>query len=135
MEFIETSDPDLSDPLWALAAKMSSKSLMKFKLGAIIVKRGKILGWGNNQKKSHPIYGSKDCYKTMHAEGASLYTCKKLGNDPTGATMIVYRRGGRLSKPCLECQKLIAKHGITKVIYTNYETGLIEQTKRIRNTK
>lgn len=118
---VEVSEPSEDDPIWALAMSESSKSPMKFKLGAVIIKRGKLLGFGYNSSKTHPIFGSKDNYKTLHAEGAALYCAKKLGNDVKGATMIVYRKGGRMSKPCDHCQSIIEKAGIAKVIYTNHE--------------
>lgn len=121
MEFIEIDPTEEPDPILALAIKESSKSPMKFKLGAVIVKRGRVIGWGYNTKKTHPRYGSKDGYKTMHAEGNALYTCEKLGNNPSGSTMIVYRKGYRNSKPCPECLRLIEKAGIKKVVYSNYE--------------
>jgi deoxycytidylate deaminase len=121
MEMIEVSDPVEDDLSWALAKTMSGKSLMKFKLGAVIVKRGRILGFGYNKSKTHPHFGSKKHFKTLHSEGDALYCAKKLGNDVEGATMIVYRRGCMNSKPCEDCQKLIEASGITKVYYTNHE--------------
>ena len=121
MELIETYDVEEDDPTWALAITESSKSPLRFKLGAAIIKRGKLLGFGYNSYKTHPKFGSKDGFKTLHAEGAALYSAKKLGNDVRGATMIIYRRGARNSKPCEDCQKLIEEAGISKVIYTNYE--------------
>ncbi len=127
MELVEISSPDESDPFMILAASEDSKSIMKFKIGAVILKRGRILGFGHNSTKTHPHFGSKKQYMTMHSEGAALYCAKKLGNDTKGATMIVYRRNGRLARPCESCQRLIEKAGIAKVIYTNNETGSISE--------
>lgn len=121
MELIETSLVDESDPMWGLAKSMARKSPMYFKLGAVIFRRGKLLGFGYNSSKTHPKFGSKEHYKTLHAEGDALYCAKKLGNDVEGATMIVYRMNNRNARPCKYCQELIKKAGILKVIYTNYE--------------
>jgi deoxycytidylate deaminase len=119
MLLIESTSIDESDPIWAIAVSESSNSPMKFKLGAVVVKRGKVLGFGYNNSKTHPKFGSKDNFKTMHAEGSALYCAKKLGNNVAGATMIVYRRNGLISKPCNSCEKMLKDAGIAKVIYTN----------------
>lgn len=124
MELIEVTNVDESDPIWSLVVGQARKSTMKFKIGSALVKRGRVLAVGNNSVKTHPRFGSKKDYMTMHAEGALLYNCKKLGIDPRGGTMIVYRKNGLNSKPCPSCQKLIEKAGIAKVIYTN-EPGSI----------
>lgn len=126
MELIE-ANPDFDDPIWGLVASIANKSQMYFKLGAVVFKRGKILGFGYNSNKTHPKYGSKPCYQTLHAEGAAIWAAKKLGNDTQGATMIVYRKNGLNAKPCVHCQKIIEKAGIKKVIYTN-ERRLTKET-------
>lgn len=119
MLLIEASEEDLSDPCWAFVAKESNKSPLKFKIGAAIVdKKGRILVVGHNTTKSHPVYGSKYPFMTMHSEGNCLYNAKKLGIDVAGKTMIIYRRGGLNSKPCKDCQVLLKKNKIKYVIYT-----------------
>jgi deoxycytidylate deaminase len=129
MELIEVSSPIEDDPMWALAKSLSSKSPMKFKLGCVIVKKGKLIGFGYNQAKTHPQFGSKGDYKTLHSEGDALYCAKKLGNDTRGAIMIVYRKNWLNSKPCPSCQKLIEKAGISTVYYTNNEQRSFRQVK------
>lgn len=121
MQLIPETQPDEEDVTWALAIQQSSKSLMRFQVGAVIVKKGKILGFGYNKRKTHPRYGSKEGFHTLHAEGDALWCCEKLGNDTKGATIIVYRRGGYNSKPCPDCQRHIKRAGIKKVIYTDHE--------------
>jgi deoxycytidylate deaminase len=121
MELIEIKSADETDVIWATLKGVADKSTMKFKIGSALVKRGRILAVGNNSRKTHPKYGSKKEYMTLHAEGSVIYNANKLGIDTKGCTIIVYRRGGLNSKPCPSCQKLIEKAGITKVIYTNYE--------------
>lgn len=120
MELIEANVEE-SDLIWATLKDVAGKSKMKFKLGAAIVKRGKVLVVGNNSSKTHPKFGSKDNYMTMHAEGNALFNAKKLGIDVKGAMMVVYRKNWLCAKPCDSCQKLIKNAGIKKVIYTNNE--------------
>lgn len=119
MELIETTSVDEADPIWASLKLEAGKSLLKFKIGAAIIKRGRLLCVGHNTLKTHPKFGSKKNFMTMHAEGNSLFNAKKLGIDVKGAIMLVYRRSGLNSKPCESCQKLIEKSGIRKVVYTN----------------
>lgn len=121
MELIRISEPDDEDPTWATLKGVANCSTMKFKVGACLVRRGRILAVGNNSSKTHPLFGSKKNFMTMHAEGAVLYNAKKLGISTKGAIMIVYRRNWLNSKPCESCQKLIEKAGIKKVYYTNNE--------------
>lgn len=121
MELIEISNPDESDPIMAILRGVAMKSDLKFKVGACLIKRGRILAVGNNKRKTHPFYGSKAGYMTLHAEGDLLYNCQKLGIDTKGATIIVYRKNGLNAKPCPACEKLIKKAGIKEVHYTNHE--------------
>lgn len=129
MELIPETDPDEDDATWGLAINESSKSLMRFKLGAVIVKRGKVIAFGHNKAKTHPRYGSKSGFHTLHAEGDSLWTAEKLEVDVKGATMIVYRKNALNARPCKDCQRLIREAGIKRVIYTNHEQGCIRQTQ------
>ena len=123
MELIELSKPEEEDPTLATLKGVANNSTMKFKIGAAIVRRGKILVVGHNSSKTHPKFGSKKEYMTLHAEGAVLYNAKKLGIDTKGAIMVVYRRNWLNSKPCESCQKLIKKAGVKQVYYTNNEEG------------
>ena len=106
-------------PWLDLARDESEKSKMsRFRLGAILVKRGKIIGFGYNKAKSHPKWGSGK-FKTLHSEGDAIYCALRLGNDPKDAIMYVYRENWNLSKPCADCLAHIQKVKIKKVIYSN----------------
>ena len=109
----------------SLAAKASKESPMRFQMGAVIIKKGKILSVGNNSYKTHPKYGSgKYCY--LHAEGAAIYNAIINRKDLCGAEIYVYRRYGRISKPCKYCLELIKSVGIKKIIYTNERRNFSE---------
>jgi deoxycytidylate deaminase len=122
MLMIEASDEDMADSHWALTSLEASKSPLKSKVAAAVLdKKNRVIALSHNTLKTHPVYGSKPPYNTLHAEGAVLYFCKRHGINPVGMTMIVYRQGkrGKLnSKPCPCCQRLIRESGIKKVIYT-----------------
>lgn len=104
-----------------LAADLADCSESKFRIGAVIAdKKDRILGMGFNSLKTHPIFGSKPGYQTLHAEGAAMYSVSKMGNIDLleGSIMYVYRHNHQMAKPCVHCQKLIANYGIKEVYYS-----------------
>lgn len=103
-----------------LAKKISKNSNHhSHKLGAIVVKKSKIIGQGYNQpKKTHPL--SSTFGKTIHAELHAILDCSS--KDLTGCDIYVYRGGVEgdplLAKPCEHCQKLLIDFGIKKVYFS-----------------
>lgn len=104
-----------------ISGKEAKKSLhTKHKVGAAIVKGGRILATGFNSLS--PSYKLKT--KTRHAEAAAIL--KMLNglrlHDLAGADMYVTRftKGGvtGMAKPCTECQKLMRSVGIKRTFYT-----------------
>lgn len=91
-----------------------------FRLGAVIVKKGKILTAKYNCLKTHPKLFYRYQFPFLHAESHAIMA---LGMDNcVNAIMYVVRitRNNELAmaKPCKECQKLIKDVGIKKVYYT-----------------
>ena len=114
----EATEEDLSDPAMLLAAKEASKSSLRFQLGAVI-KRGKTRVSAYNINKTHASFGAgRHC--TLHAESYCILKAIKRGINLTSSTLYVYRMHGLNSRPCEDCQKLIKKYKIRKVIYTNF---------------
>lgn len=108
--------------VWEFAKLLSTYSKSRFPMSAVIVdKKGRILGYGYNSNKTHPRYGSKKNYMTLHAEGSALYCAKKLKNNVEGASIYVFRKGWRKAKPCVNCLALLDKEKISKVIYSDIE--------------
>jgi cytidine deaminase len=100
------------------AARLESKkSKSRFKIGAAIARKNKVLVCAHNIKKTHPKFGSGN-YKTLHAESHAIYKAVRRGIDLSGTTIFVYRVNDLLAKPCKWCQKLINDHGIKEVIYS-----------------
>jgi len=104
-------------PPMKVAILESKKSKHRFKLGACIARRNKVLAKACNTKKTHPIYGS-GLYNTLHAEGYAIYKAVRNGIDLKGASIYVYRENNNLAKPCRCCMGLIHKHGIKEIIYS-----------------
>ena len=101
------------------ALKESFKSSYKFSLGAVIVRRGKIVGRGCN----YVCYqGGRKYLNGTHAEIAALNDTQAY--ERTGSTVYVarWRKSQTLgcAKPCGMCQSILRKKGIKTVWYSDY---------------
>jgi len=110
-----------------IASKEAKKSKHKqHRLGAVIVKGGRILSTGFNEIRPSSLLKTN----TLHAEASAILKLLKKNkfSDLAGSTMYVTRftRGGNvgLSKPCQHCTDLIRSVGISCVNYSiNRETS------------
>ena len=102
-----------------IARRLSKKSTYCHRLGAVVVKKNRIIGMGFNKPfKTHPKSGNR--FKTVHAELDAI-----LGIDAEelkGSTVYVYREtkdglpaNARCCKHCEEMLKLV---GVKKICYT-----------------
>lgn len=110
-----------------IASKQAKKSLHKqHKLGAVIVKGGRILSTGFNSMRPSSLINTP----TLHAEAAAVLKLLKYRRlaDLAGAEMYVTRftRGGRigLACPCDNCRSLLTSVGIKRVYYTTDDGGV-----------
>jgi deoxycytidylate deaminase len=98
------------------AIKQSKKVKRKFKLGAVVFNRHRILGAGYNRvfsKGGDDTQG--DCAEALaikkspakYLNGSVILVCRVNESGSFG-----------MSKPCSRCIKLIAKSGIKKVIFS-----------------
>ena len=105
-------------------SKMSTHK--RFKVGAIVVHKNKLISAGTNSDKSHPVqkrYDKERGFKThhnCHAEVRAILNSKT--NLLTGCTIYVYRetKNGSLacSRPCPSCLKMIKDYDIRTIYYT-----------------
>ena len=117
-------DEVLTDYPFRLAVNMAKKSPSRFRLGAVLVKRNKIISAGfNMMHKTHTLMQRYNMDKSwtpgLHAE---IHACIGVPMaDLEGASLYVVRilKDGSLamSKPCLICQRFIADVGISNVFY------------------
>lgn len=104
-----------------------------YRLGAIAVRGGKILGFGTNKFRNDPYHcpGTPRTGWSVHAEHA----CLKQVSAPAGATLYVARitRSGRpaMARPCQHCWAMIRRAGINKVIYTTPHGIVCERTEEV----
>jgi deoxycytidylate deaminase len=105
-----------------IAGKQADKAPqnLRHKLGAVVVKGGRILSTGYNE-----VRYTKELKKpTLHAEQSAILKLLKRRrlHDLVGSSIYVYRRtpGGNLGNacPCSVCMDLIRSVGIKRVFYT-----------------
>jgi deoxycytidylate deaminase len=100
--------------MFHVAKAAAQLSPLKPKLGACVVKGGRVLGIGYNR------YGStKSTPWSRHAEMTAILSA----GDCKGAVIYVYRGHGKtgepmLAKPCRACEEAIRLAGIKRVIYS-----------------
>lgn len=107
-----------------LAKNMALKSVSRFRLGAVLARRGKVLSTGYNQmRKTHPLmrkHSNEEFELGLHAE---VHACIGVSaGDLHGADVWVARvcRDGKLAiaKPCSVCQRFLRSVGVNRVYYS-----------------
>ena len=113
-----------------VAYKQANKSQHKqHKLGAVIVKGGRVLSTGFNSLRPSSLLRTP----TLHAEAAAVLKLLKARrlHDLIGADIYVTRftRGGAvgIAKPCDHCHNLLKSVGISRCYYTRDSgTGVLK---------
>jgi pyrimidine deaminase RibD-like protein len=105
-----------------LARSLAEKSEENKKHGAVVIKSGRVVGYGFNKFKNHTDLIPEDLIKVHCSRHAEEVAIKTAGQNAKGATLYVARVNkqglDRNSKPCKICTDLIEESGIKKVIYT-----------------
>jgi deoxycytidylate deaminase len=111
-----------------IAKKIAQKSNSKFRLGCVLVKKGRIIsiGW-NNMVKTNPkckTYGN-----FIHSELHCLLNTEY--SKTRGSIVYIYRetKGGELaqSRPCPVCYEALRIAGVKKIRYT-IKSGYAEES-------
>ena len=109
--------------------KIAKLSMCHFPMGASIVKSGRVLSIACNVLSTHPkqVEYNEYCI-SIHAELNAILLAQ---TDLTGATIYVARlNGNKNSKPCITCQEIIRRAGITKMVYFESEEIKVERIAR-----
>ena len=99
------------------------------KVGAVVVKGGRVLSTGFNAMRPSSLLGTP----TLHAEGAAILKLMKARrlHDLSGSDIYVTRftRGGAVgcAKPCPACHALIESVGIRRIYYTDITGTSVEK--------
>lgn len=102
------------------AVGVALTSQQKYRLGAVLVKKGKVISVGTNIRRNHPDV----CDDPMSQSGicAERMAIKRAGHNAEGAYLYVARVGKTgqplLAKPCSRCVEAIEKAKVKRVIFT-----------------
>lgn len=121
-----------------IAKSVSELSDHKYKLGAIVIYKHRIISSGYNSSTNTDALQAKldknkykcDCVGKLHAESAALIYFIKRHISLSGAEIYVYRRKADgtigMARPCSSCMELIKQCGIRKVHYTTDDGYAVE---------
>ena len=105
-----------------VARYLATKSDLRHRHGAVVVKSGRVLGMGYNKARNAPHVVMEGRHRLDCGYHAEYVAIRDAGEKARGATIFVARvnKNGDdlLSKPCDNCQKLIVESGIKSVIFT-----------------
>lgn len=120
-DFIEEDISNSDMSFLAATAKIALTSEYRFRMAALIVKSGRVLGGDTNSPKITPDTPPKRV--STHAEIRAIKGVKNT----EGATLYVARLSAEgstaLSKPCVWCMERILEAGISKIVYTDNDGG------------
>jgi tRNA(Arg) A34 adenosine deaminase TadA len=101
-----------------IAANEAAKSDYHYRLGAVVVDHGRVVGKGCNELRTDPNLRRRGYY-SVHAEIRSLMRSKGKGD-----TLVVVRirKNNALtsSQPCSMCLGYAKEYGIRKIIYIDW---------------
>ena len=113
-----------------VAAKESLKSNYKYKVGAVLVKGGRIIARGHNEVrlKSTGCRRYSKWMESLHAERACVTKVDK--DEVRGGIIYIFRHNGHgksaLAKPCPQCLWMLNDLGIKRIIYSINTTPFYE---------
>ena len=112
-------------------------------LGAVLVVKGRLLSFGANRLKSHPLqaeFAKNEEAIFLHAETDAISNALRQMTEAelhfARTTLYIVRTKRRnrlnspivraLAKPCKGCLRAIAKYSINRTVYTVNETDVVE---------
>lgn len=105
-----------------VAKEYAGMSTAKKRHGAVVVRKGRIIGRGFNKTTNDPKTVSEEHIKTHCSRHAEVEAMRNANWNVKGCTLYVARvsKSGRIgnSRPCEYCQEKIEKMGIKKIVYT-----------------
>jgi deoxycytidylate deaminase len=106
-----------------LALKTATSSDERFKVGAVAVSGGRVLGVACNKSRNHPTVLEDEDIKSQAGICAERRLLATLGNKAKGVTIYVARvkKDGSfgLSEPCDRCKEALDSSGVKRVIYSS----------------
>jgi deoxycytidylate deaminase len=106
-----------------LALRSAKTSNERFRVGAVAVSGGRVIGVSCNKGRNHPTILEDEDIKFQASICAERRLLASLGNKAKGVTIYVARakKNGNfgLSKPCERCRKALNDAGVKKVVYSS----------------
>ena len=113
------------------AQTIASQSKLKQRLGAVLLKHGRVIGAGHNQLRHQSTLQTDHWSGSLHAEIACILDALRKTDLKTikGSTLMVVRLKADgsmgLALPCPACYDVIQKMGIKKIMFST-NTGMSE---------
>ena len=105
----------------AAASKIALTSDYRFRMAALIVKSGRVLGGDVNVPRITPDTPPKRC--STHAEVRALKTTKSTAGSIIYIARLLLNDEQALAKPCVWCLESIIDAGVSKVVFTCNKNG------------
>lgn len=116
----------MSEHHYTLAVNIAKKSVSRFRLGAVLARKGRVISTGfNDMRRTHPkmqkFNPDKSWTPGLHAEVDACLGVER--NELQGADLFVARilKNGSvaIAKPCEICVKFLLDVGIRRVYFTD----------------
>lgn len=106
----------------AVAISGTGTCRAKFKVGALLIDKGRIVAAKTNSYKTHPILKKYSAWPLQHAESACIIS---IGMDNCEDMDMVVTRVDKknkltMARPCDACRAFMKDSGINKVFYSNW---------------
>lgn len=103
-----------------IAQSLVKKSLMHYKLAAVIAHKKRVIAVGYNRYLGLNSDVSMSDKWSLHAEAQALKRALDFIHDNPDAKLTVYvaRKNKRLAKPCVNCIKLLMPY-VDRFVYTD----------------
>ena len=106
-----------------LALKTAKASTERFKVGAVDVSGGRVIGVACNKGRNHPTILEAVDIKQQASVCAERRLLASLGEKSKGAVIYVARakKNGDfgMSKPCDRCKKMLNDKDVKRVVYSS----------------
>ena len=116
--YVEESVSNTDKAFLATSAKLALTSPNRFKMAAIVVKSGRVLGGDVNLNKISPLTPPRRF--STHAEIRAMKVARR--SNPSGSTIFIARVDANeqpaLAKPCAWCVEHMLAANINKVVFT-----------------
>lgn len=104
-----------------IAAKAASLSTYEHRIGAVIIKHGKVMSTGFNTNSTHPLPQKYFQFGSVHAETSAVLKCKNKDN-LIDSDIYIFRMSAKgapaLAKPCNTCVKVLTEYGVRRAYWT-----------------